>query len=88
VSAAWARLVNSNGSDEHLDLCNEALKDVQEEAERRVLRGLLASLEEVRAQRQAAVGLPGYRMTALNMQARGEVVGLTVAINAIKRRLK
>lgn len=34
--SAWGRLVNSQGSDEHLELCNEALKEVQAEAERRV----------------------------------------------------
>jgi len=36
LPGAWARLVNSQGDDEHLELCREALKEVQAETERRV----------------------------------------------------
>lgn len=28
--SAWAELVNSNGSDEHLELCSRALREVQD----------------------------------------------------------
>lgn len=49
------------------------------------LRGVLASLETVRDQRSAsAVTARGIAKAHI----RGEVAGLTVAINAIKRRLK
>lgn len=33
---AWVRLVNSNGSDEHLALCSEALLEVQGRHEERL----------------------------------------------------
>jgi hypothetical protein len=39
---AWARLVNADGSDEHLKLCSEALVEVQVEQQRKVLAGLKA----------------------------------------------
>lgn len=39
MDGAWARLVNHDGSDEHLALCNEALLEVQMETERRLLKG-------------------------------------------------
>jgi hypothetical protein len=46
--SAWAELVNSDGSDEHLKLCDRALKEVQKEALGRLLR----NLEEVRQQQR------------------------------------
>lgn len=50
-----------------------------------VLRGLVASLEMVRDQRSAsAVTARGIAKAHI----RGEIAGLTGAINAIKRRLK
>jgi hypothetical protein len=61
---------------------------LQESEAKAALRNLLASLEDVRRQRRAAAGLPGQRVTVAVAQARGEVAGLTVAINAIKRRLR
>jgi hypothetical protein len=32
---AWAELVNSDGSDEHLELCERAMKEIQEETARK-----------------------------------------------------
>lgn len=50
-----------------------------------VLRGVLASLEAVRDQRSAsAVTARGITKAHI----RGEIAGLTVAINVIKRRLR
>lgn len=50
-----------------------------------VLRGLVASLETVRDQRSAsAVAARGIAKAHFQ----GEVAGLTIAINAIKRRLR
>ena len=34
--SAWAQLVNADGSDEWLELCNEALKEVQHETARKL----------------------------------------------------
>lgn len=34
--SAWAQLVNSDGSDEHLELCNQALIEIQTEHARRL----------------------------------------------------
>lgn len=42
MNGSWARLVNSDGSDEHLALCNDALVEIQVEQQRRVLAGLKA----------------------------------------------
>lgn len=49
------------------------------------LRGVLASLETVRDQRSASAATARGITKA---HIRGEIAGLTVAINAIKRRLK
>ena len=60
------------------------IADVQV-SEVRVLKGLLASLERVRDQRSAsAVNARGL----IKAHVRGEIAGLTIAINAIKRRLR
>jgi hypothetical protein len=59
----------------------ECARLVAEESDR-VLRGVLASLETVRDQRSAtARGITKAHI-------RGEIAGLTIAINAIKRRLR
>lgn len=42
--SAWAELVNRDGSDEWLELCNAALKEVQAETSRR-------NAEKIRAQK-------------------------------------
>lgn len=52
------------------------------------LKQLLRSLEAVQAQRRASAGRPGTRPTVQNIRAQGEVIGLQVAIDAIKRRLR
>jgi hypothetical protein len=58
---------------------------LQDSEVRLVLRGLVASLERVRDQRSAsAVNARGIAKAHI----RGEVAGLTIAINAIKRRLR
>lgn len=36
-SGAWARLVNASDSDEHLALCYDALREIQQEQRRRTL---------------------------------------------------
>lgn len=51
-----------------------------------VLRGLVTSLENVRTQRRAS--LDRARTATACAQLAGEIAGLTVAINAIKRRLR
>jgi hypothetical protein len=62
----------------------ECARLVAEESDR-VLRGVLASLETVRDQRSAsAVAARGITKAHI----RGEIAGLTIAINAIKRRLR
>jgi hypothetical protein len=38
MSGAWAALVNSQGSDEHLALCEAAMIEIQQETRRKVLR--------------------------------------------------
>lgn len=53
-----------------------------------VLKALLRSLEGHQRQRQASAGKPGQRVTVPAIRAQGEVIGLQVAINAIKRRLR
>lgn len=50
-----------------------------------VLRGLVASLEKVRDQRSASAAAARGITKA---HVRGEIAGLTIAINAIKRRLR
>jgi hypothetical protein len=80
--SAWAELVNSDGSDEHLELCDRVLREVKAEA----LKSLLRSLEEVRVQR-GAPHQPGTHQRYLERQ-RGEINGLDIAIAAIKRRMK
>jgi hypothetical protein len=57
----------------------------EREAERQAMKVVLASLERVRDQRSAsAVNARGIAKAHI----RGEVAGLTIAINAIKRRLR
>jgi hypothetical protein len=46
--SAWAQLVNSDGSDEWLELCNKALAEVQSETSRRNAAKIQAAMEEVR----------------------------------------
>lgn len=59
--------------------------NAQESEAKMVLRGLVASLERVRDQRSAsAVNARGL----IKAHVRGEIAGLTIAINAIKRRLR
>lgn len=55
---------------------------------RYILETLQAALESVQAQRRASAGRPGVRPTVQNVRAQGEVIGLQVAIDAIKRRLR
>lgn len=55
---------------------------------RLVLRNLLVGLESVQAQRKASTGRPGQRMTVPVVRAQGEVLGLQIAIDAVKRRLR
>lgn len=38
--SAWAQLVNLDGSDEHLRLCEGALKEVQQEYARKLARAI------------------------------------------------
>ncbi|MFC8583208.1 hypothetical protein ACFUGD_01320 [Streptomyces sp. NPDC057217] len=38
--SAWAQLVNADGSDEHLELCNAALVEIQTEYARRLAEKL------------------------------------------------
>lgn len=65
------------------------MKEAERDSEARlVLKGLLASLEAVQKQRKASSGRPGQRMTVPVIRAQGEVIGLQVAIDAIKRRLR
>lgn len=52
-----------------------------------VLKTLLRSLEGHQRQRRASVGKPGDRMTVPRVRAQGEVIGLQVAIDAVKRRI-
>lgn len=52
------------------------------------LKQLLRSLESVQAQRRASSGREGQRLTIPAVRAQGEVIGLQVAIDAIKRRLR
>jgi hypothetical protein len=59
----------------------ECARLVAEESDR-VLRGVLASLETVRDQRSASA------RGITKAHIRGEIAGLTIAINAIKRRLR
>ncbi len=81
--SAWAELVNSDGSDEHLELCERALKEVRAE----VLKGLLRNLTEVRGQRGAErISLPEGRDRQLKRM--GEIDGLNIAIAAVKRRMR
>jgi hypothetical protein len=46
--SAWAQLVNWDGSDEFLKLCNEALEEVQAETSRRNVAKIQADMERVR----------------------------------------
>ena len=55
---------------------------------RYVLEVLLRSLESVQTQRRASSGQPGQRLTIPVVRAQGEVIGLQIAIDAIKRRLR
>lgn len=76
---AWARLVNSNGSDEHLELCSKALVEIQEEDRDRLVR----KLEDLRRHRgEARHGQQVYR----ERQA-GELNGLDMAIRVLKGEL-
>jgi hypothetical protein len=43
--SAWAELVNWEGSDEFLSLCNEALKEIQTETSRRNARKIRAAAD-------------------------------------------
>jgi len=52
------------------------------------LTTLLKSLEGHQRQRRGSAGQPGQRMTVPVIRAQGEVIGLQVAIDAIKRRLR
>ncbi|MEV4228116.1 hypothetical protein AB0J81_13650 [Streptomyces bobili] len=47
--SAWAELVNSDGSDEWLELCNKALAEVQAETSRRNAASIQNVMEEARA---------------------------------------
>lgn len=38
--SAWAQLVNQDGSDEHLSLCNAALIEVQDQYARRLAQAI------------------------------------------------
>lgn len=65
----------------------EAARLILEDRER-TLKQLLRSLESVQAQRRASSGREGQRLTIPVVRAQGEVIGLQVAIDAIKRRLR
>ncbi len=52
-----------------------------------VLETLQAALEAVKRQRMASTR-PGVRATVQILRAQGEVIGLQIAIDAIKRRLR
>jgi hypothetical protein len=56
------------------------------ENEVRVLRSVLVSLETVKAQRSASYAR--CRTIAGRAAVQGEITGLTIAINTIKRRLR
>lgn len=57
----------------------------EQEAAHKALRNVLASLETVRDQRSASAAAARGITKA---HVRGEIAGLTIAINAIKRRLR
>ncbi len=57
----------------------------EQEAAHKALRNVLASLEAVRDQRSASAAAARGITKA---HVRGEIAGLTIAINAIKRRLR
>lgn len=42
--SAWAQMVNSDGSDEHLELCNRALIEIQTEHARQLAGQMRAHL--------------------------------------------
>lgn len=52
------------------------------------LKGLLRNLEAVREQRQASALAALHALEPAWYQYRGEVVGLNIAIQAVKRRLR
>jgi hypothetical protein len=46
--SAWAQLVNSNGSEEHLELCNEALMEIQRETARKLAEKIRSFRDVIR----------------------------------------
>lgn len=65
----------------------EQVARLQATEARYILETLLKSLEAVQKQRRVS-SQPGQRMTVPAVRAQGEVIGLQVAIDAIKRRLR
>lgn len=61
--------------------------EAQHREARYILETLQAALEAVQRQRRASF-LAGQRMTVPVVRAQGEVIGLQIAIDAIKRRLR
>lgn len=47
--SAWAQIVNSDGSDEWLELCSAALAEIRAETTRRNAARVQAAMEEARA---------------------------------------
>lgn len=84
MAGAWAHLVNSDGSDEHLALCNEALLEVQLETQRRLTESKLAALEGLRVERGRPHDRPSAVVAARQL---GELNGLDMAIRVLKGEL-
>lgn len=66
----------------------EEVTRMMEEWRRLDLTTLLRSLEGHQRQRRGSVAGNGKRPTMQSVRAQGEVIGLQVAIDAIKRRLR
>ena len=61
---------------------------IVDECQKLTLTTVLRSLEGHQRQRRASAVGNGKRPTVQNIRAQGEVIGLQVAIDAIKRRLR
>jgi hypothetical protein len=64
--SAWAELVNADGSDEWLELCNKALAEVQREAGRRIASRIAKLAEDTSNDDVKSRSLCGEYWTALD----------------------
>lgn len=87
--SAWAALVNSDGSDEHLKLCEEAMREIQHEERSRCLHRIAGEVRKMSSEGFNARDIGAILSSAkIDISHRGDLPALREAIRVSKEAYK